>query len=375
MVTAHAEIAGGGLVGLSTALLLAKDGWSVRVHEQAGEVREIGAGISLHQGACSVLDFLDLMPTVQAAGVEVERSQALNRVGRIVADRQLEGAYRQLALPRQTLIQILADEAMRNDIEIVTSSRAVKAEGNGSLHFEDGTKVTADLVVGADGFHSAVRDSLNLTGRKVVRTNGATRSLISYRREDGQAVLEEWWGASARMGILPVGPETTYVYMSSPQADRRATQVPIDAEYWGGLFPGVDPVILEKLATADSRRDAYPYVQATSWSKGRAAIVGDAMSAVPPSLGLGASLGMFNARQMVDALRNQPSDVEHALRGWETNYRATTEWIQKWSLFRERLAHNLPSPLAVVRMQMLSRSNGFRGWGRGGRSFDEVLAR
>jgi hypothetical protein len=47
--------------------------------------------------------------------------------------------------------------------------------------------------------------------------------------------------------------------------------------------------------------------------------------------------------------------------------------VQRWSLFRERLAHDLPAPLAAIRSRILTRSNGFRGWGRRGRSFDEAL--
>src|SRR5581483_11096546 len=105
----RAEIAGAGLVGLSTALLLRRAGWSVRVHEQSPAIREIGAGISLHQGACAVLEHLGLLDTVLANGVDLDASQAIDRTGKVLADRPLAGAYRQLAIPRQTLIRLLAD--------------------------------------------------------------------------------------------------------------------------------------------------------------------------------------------------------------------------------------------------------------------------
>jgi 2-polyprenyl-6-methoxyphenol hydroxylase-like FAD-dependent oxidoreductase len=369
----HAEIAGAGLIGLSTALLLRQSGWTVRVHEQSESVREIGAGISLHQGACSVLEHIGLMPSILEHGIDLDASQAIDRTGKVLADRDLSGAYRQLAVPRQTLIRLLADAAGRAGVEIVTESRAVGARQHGELLFADGSSAKADLVVGADGFHSAVRDSLDLADRKVQRSNGATRALIEHSKPGGRAILEEWWGPANRVGQLPVGPNLLYVYMSSRESDKRATGTPIDGEYWATLFPGIDPVIFEKLSKVENaRHDPYPYVKPRRWSAGSVCIVGDALNALPPSLGLGASLGLRNARLMVESVERDGS-VASALQAWEQKARPDTEWIQRWSLFRERLSHNLPAPLATARSRLLTRSNGFRGWGQRGRSFDEVL--
>jgi len=368
----HAEVAGAGLVGLSTALLLRRTGWSVRVHERSSEIREIGAGISLHQGACAVLEHLGLLSVILEHGVDLDAAQAIDRTGAVLADRALAGAYRQLAIRRQTLIRLLAEAAAEAGVDIQMRSRVTGARADGELLLEDGESVRADLVVGADGFHSPVRESLGLTARKVERSNGATRALIEHAKAEGHTVLEEWWGQAKRIGVLPVSPDITYVYMSSRESDTRATRVPIDAAYWQKLFPGMDPVILEKLSRADARHDPYPFVRPRRWSAGCVAIAGDALNALPPSLGLGVSLGLRNARLMVDALEAS-QDVPAALQAWERQARPDTEWIQRWSLFRERLAHDLPAPMAAIRSRILTRSNGFRGWGRRGRSFDEAL--
>jgi 2-polyprenyl-6-methoxyphenol hydroxylase-like FAD-dependent oxidoreductase len=369
----HAEIAGAGLVGLCTALLLRRVGWTVRVHERSETVREIGAGISLHQGACAVLEHLGLLATVLEHGIDLDASQAIDRTGKVLADRELRGAYRQLAIRRQTLIRLLADAAAAAGVDVLADSRVVGARAGGELLLEDGTAARADLVVGADGFHSPVRESLGLTDRKVERSNGATRALIEHEQGGARTVLEEWWGRGKRVGTLPVAPGVLYVYMSSRESDTRATGVPVDGAYWSRQFPGLDPAIFDKLAQADARHDPYPYVRPRSWSAGRVALAGDALNALPPSLGLGVSLGLRNARLMVEAVERAGDDVPAALAAWERDARPDTEWIQRWSLFRERLAHDLPPPLAAVRSRILTRSNGFRGWGRGGRSFDEAL--
>lgn len=374
MTAKHAEIAGAGLVGLSTALLLREIGWTVRVHEQSSSVREIGAGISLHEAACVVFEHLGLLPEILENGIDLDASQAIDRTGTVLADRELSGAHRQLAVARQTLIRILADAAAAAGVEIATDSRAVGARPEGELLLADGTTARADLVIGADGFHSAVRESLGLTGKKVERSNGATRALIRHSKGGGRTVLEEWWGRGKRVGTLPVAPGVLYVYMSSRESDRRATGVPIDGAYWAEQFPGMDATIFEKLSQAeDARHDPYPYVRPNRWSSGTVALAGDALNALPPSLGLGVSLGLRNARLLVEAVAAEPGNLPAALESWESRARPDTEWVQRWSLFRERLAHDLPPPLAAVRSRILTRSNGFRGWGKSGRSFDEAL--
>jgi 2-polyprenyl-6-methoxyphenol hydroxylase-like FAD-dependent oxidoreductase len=244
----HAEIAGAGLVGLCTAMLLREHGWSVRVHEQSPSVREIGAGISLHQAACVVLDHLGLLDSVLESGVDLAASQAIDRTGTVLADRPLHGNYRQLAVARQTLIRLLADAAKAAGVEIATGSRVVGADPRGELLLEGGERAPADLVVGADGFHSVVRESLGLTDRKVERSNGATRALIPHAKGEGRTVLEEWWGRGKRVGCLPVARDVLYVYMSSQEADARATRLPVDGAYWSDQFPGINPVIFEKLS-------------------------------------------------------------------------------------------------------------------------------
>jgi 2-methyl-3-hydroxypyridine 5-carboxylic acid dioxygenase len=313
------------------------------------------------------------MDRILEAGVDLDASQAVSHTGEVLADRELSGAYRQLAIRRRVLIRMLAEEADAKGVEILTNSRATGATPAGVIDIAGAASRRADLVVGADGFHSAIRESVGLTGKKVQRSNGATRLLIDYDKASGRTVLEEWWGPANRVGIIPIGDGKTYVYMSSRESDRRATHLPIDADYWSGLFPGIDKEIFRLLSQVeDPHHDRYPYIKPTSWSKGRVAIIGDALNAVPPSLGLGATLGLRNARLMVDSL-DAHGNVAEALRAWEATARPDTEWIQKWSLFRERLSHNLPSPLARVRTRMLRRSNGFRGWGQRGRNFDEQL--
>jgi 2-polyprenyl-6-methoxyphenol hydroxylase-like FAD-dependent oxidoreductase len=90
----HAEIAGGGIGGLSCAVMLARQGWTVRVHERAPQVREGGTGVYLKNNAIEVLEELQIFDRLVLHGSQLERAQRLDQAGRILQDRALVGQSR-----------------------------------------------------------------------------------------------------------------------------------------------------------------------------------------------------------------------------------------------------------------------------------------
>jgi 2-polyprenyl-6-methoxyphenol hydroxylase-like FAD-dependent oxidoreductase len=147
----HAEIAGGGIAGLSTAMILAQQGWTVRVHERSPEIREVGTGIYLKNNAIEVLEEFEIFDRLAPHGLKLERSQVLDRDGRIMQDRVLAGRTRVHVFLRQTLIESLRDAAERAGVEIETGSTAIAADPSGELLLEGGRRLRADLVIAADG--------------------------------------------------------------------------------------------------------------------------------------------------------------------------------------------------------------------------------
>src|SRR5690554_4609952 len=148
-----AEIAGGGIAGLSMGTMLARTGWKVRVHEQSSEIREIGAGIYIKNNALEVLESLDILPRMERYGTALERAQIQFADGTTKHDRLLAGSSRVHTFRRQVLIEALRDVALESGVEIVTGSQ-VRGVKNGALLTSDGAEHEADLVVGADGVHS-----------------------------------------------------------------------------------------------------------------------------------------------------------------------------------------------------------------------------
>src|SRR5215831_15322473 len=115
----HAEIAGGGVSGLACAMMLARRGWTVRVHERGQEIREGGTGLYIKNNAAEVLEEYGLFQDLLPHGSRLLRAQRVNAAGHVMQERSLAGQARVHVFIRQALIEILRDAAQKAGAEIV----------------------------------------------------------------------------------------------------------------------------------------------------------------------------------------------------------------------------------------------------------------
>lgn len=344
----HAEIAGAGTAGLIAASLLAGAGWSVRVHERADAIREIGAGIFLHNNGLLVLEEAGLMEELAPRGTRLMRDQMVDWHGRPMQIRNLEASVtRRWSFPRQTLVEVLHAAARRNGVEIVTGSTIGSASPDGILVDAAGRNLQADLVIGADGHRSAVRSSLGLTRAERRLPTTSIRFLLAGRGLTPEPASTEHWSRRRRVALAACGPANTYVYMACPESDVAGSATPIDVESWSEHFPRLGPVF-EVLHGAEPYKAYYSWVRSRPWSSGRAVLLGDAAHALPPTLGQGSNLAMSNARSLVTYLE-QTESVPEALAAWERAVRPTTDATQQWAGHYDRLTKYWPNALSPVR--------------------------
>src|SRR5215471_13148146 len=109
----HAEIAGGGVSGLACAMMLARRGWTVRVHERGPEIREGGTGLYIKNNAAEVLERYDIFQELLPHGSRLLRAQRLSAAGRIMQERSLAGQARVHVFVRHRLIEILREAAQK----------------------------------------------------------------------------------------------------------------------------------------------------------------------------------------------------------------------------------------------------------------------
>jgi salicylate hydroxylase len=109
----HVEIAGGGVSGLACAIVLAKQGWTARVHESSQGIREGGTGLYIKNNAAEVLEEYGLFDRLLSHGSRLERAQRIDHAGRIMQERSLAGQARVHVFERQMLMEILRDTAQK----------------------------------------------------------------------------------------------------------------------------------------------------------------------------------------------------------------------------------------------------------------------
>src|SRR6516165_4557630 len=222
----HAEIAGAGFAGLTAAIALTARGWSVRVHEASPELRALGAGIFIWENGLRVLKAVGAYEEVmqgahEAMVYETRHDARLLDAHSFTPDK----GTRMLTMTRQHLYSALIRAARRHGIEIITGSEAVGAPREGVLITAGGGRFAADLVVGADGAGSKVRDSVGLLQERHVYTDGIVRVLAPRPQEklgpgNWDHVIDFWTMQSRPLRILyvPCSAQDLYLAMMAPVA-------------------------------------------------------------------------------------------------------------------------------------------------------------
>src|SRR5689334_19433277 len=165
---ARIAIIGGGIGGLTAARALRQRGFEPTVYEAAPELREIGAGVALQPNAMKALRSLGLEAAVRAFAWESQYQVVREgRTGRVITRTPQRGYLEArfgatgCTVHRADLLDVLAAAVPDDSVRLGARCVEVQATADAaSARFADGTEIEVDVVIGADGIHSAVRRSL-----------------------------------------------------------------------------------------------------------------------------------------------------------------------------------------------------------------------
>ena len=211
-------IIGGGIGGLTAAIALARKGLAAEVYEQAPVLEEVGAGVGLWPNALTALAAIGLAGkvaqlAVKLAGQGIKRPDGgwlLCIPGEVMAQRWGAGF---VLVHRAELQQLLAAELGPSVIHLGARCTGFEDSGQAvTAYFADGRKVQADVLVGADGVHSAVRAQLLGPAAPRYRGYTAVRSITPAGSVPLPRDGIETWGRGARFGLGPTSGDRVIWY-------------------------------------------------------------------------------------------------------------------------------------------------------------------
>jgi 5-methylphenazine-1-carboxylate 1-monooxygenase len=353
-------IAGGGIGGLTLALMLHKRGIKSLVYEQASQIREVGVGINTLPHAIKELAVLGLLPAIDAVAIRTKELIYINRLGQKIwseprgADAGFE--YPQFSIHRGRLQKVIHDavvaelgpDAVRTGMRL---AGFLQDEGGVTAHFTDARfgasseTVRGEALVAADGIHSVARrhfypEEGRPNWQGVMLWRGATEwpQFLTGRS------MYIGGGMGAKLALYPIAPGSTPETrltnwaIAIRIADGAITPAPVDSWSRVGrmeevvpyasrfIAPGVD---VEALVRATPVCWEYPMCDRDPlprWSFGRVTLMGDAAHPMYPVGSNGAAQAILDARSLADWLRKADHPM-HALYAYEEDRLAKTAEI------------------------------------------------
>jgi salicylate hydroxylase len=329
-VALRAAVVGGGIGGIATAVAMRQAGIDVQVYEQAQQLTEVGAGVSLAPNGLRMLERLGVGGRIKRLGARHLSTQLRLSDGQPARHEphQFAQAGCNVGIHRADLLALLAAQLPPGTVR--TGHRCTSFEqdaGSATVGFANGAAATADVVIGADGIHSALQGFVVEPAEPVFSGVVAYRGLVPRLDEYPAGTMRMWVGESRHFLVFPVraGQLLNYVgFVPSDRSVRESWSAPGDPAALAAHFAGWDPVIGKVIAAISGPGGSgfqwgmYDRAPLPRWSRGRLTLLGDAAHPMLPHLGQGVNQALEDAVTLATLLGpSASSDVPRALAVYE----------------------------------------------------------
>ena len=336
-------IAGAGIGGLTAALAALRQGHEVEVYEQASELKEVGAGVQLSANGTRVLYALGVGEELkslscEATGKEIRlwntgETWKLFDLGKVSIERY---GFPYFTVYRPDLLDVLARAVRRLKADAIHLGRKcvgfTQTDGEVRLDLEDGTTATGDALIGADGVHSPIRQTLFGADKPQFSGIIAWRGIIPMERLPARMerrVGVNWVGPGGHVVHYPLRGGAVLNFVGALERtdwqieswSARGTTEELAADY-RGWHEDIQTLI---------RNIPVPHKWALMvrppmprWTVGRVTLLGDACHSMVPFLAQGAVMAMEDGLILARALTELDGDVASRLARYEEARRERT---------------------------------------------------
>ena len=359
-------IAGAGIGGLTAGLCLLKSGHQVRILEQSANFANSGAGIQCGANALHVLDYLQLLEPIQACAVSPLRAEFRNyQTGKALHHITYGAEYQRahhlpyLHLHRADCQQILRQAfAQRSPASLNLASKVIsynETADSVTVKLDTGEQLECDLLIGADGIKSTLRQQLvqqlnqqsNHTRAKFTG-NVAWRGLVPSERLPADfmpTIVSNFVGQGKHMVIYYVRNKTLVNFVGVVENPHWQDDSWVVNAPWQQLkkdFAGWHPTVQAVIDHVDKeqcyRWALYHHQPLPQWHSHRVALLGDAAHASLPFMAAGAAMAIEDARILQRAI-DQSNKLSQALTCYQRNRQQRTKKVQNHSIAAGKLYH------------------------------------
>ncbi|MGA2190779.1 MAG: FAD-dependent oxidoreductase [Steroidobacteraceae bacterium] len=321
-------IVGGSVAGMSCAIQMRKAGLAVDLIEIDPAWRAYGAGITVTGPTLRALRTLGVLHQVIAAGATWDGAKIHDQAGVLLE----EIAFPALALDvpanggimRPALHKILSERTLESGTRVrlgTSVARILERGAEVEVEFNDKTGGTYDLVVGADGFSSGMRELILEKKTTPVFTGQVVYRLVAERPPDVDR-SHFFMGADCKVGFSPVSATHMYMFLlhRAPDNPWLPPEVQPQRLYeamagFGGIVPQIRDTVLTSNAHSVNYRPLEAALQPAPWFRGPMVLIGDAAHATTPHLASGAGMAIEDGIVLTEEIQSKPT-VPEALQGF-----------------------------------------------------------
>lgn len=339
-------VVGAGIGGLSAAIALERYGYEVVIFEQAPVFGHVGADVNLTPNAVRALDGLGIGDTIRQSAARPEyRISRMWDTGEYTSRIAMSDAATiygapQLTMHRADLLEALRSAVSEGSIQFDHRVTSVRSDAAGAtLSFDHQPDAEVDLVVGADGIHSVVRESIFGPEHPTFTGIVAFRAVVPLSGHDhltNRDAFTKWWGPTPEVQIVtfPLNRgKDMFIFATTPQDAWRyeSWTQPGDSNELRELYKDFHSEARAYLDVCSDVLKSALYVRdpLDEWNRGRVVLLGDASHPMMPFMAQGAGQAIEDAVVLARCLQpGQNSGVDAALRQYQRARIGRTSRIQ-----------------------------------------------